>query len=118
MDSTSAIGCLAALAQATRLETFRLLVKHEPGGLPAGAIGRLLGVAQNTMSTHLAVLASVGLIEGERRGRSIIYRADMARARALVLFLLEDCCGGAPEMCEPILAELIPCCPPKESIRD
>jgi hypothetical protein len=37
MDELKAIAALAALAQSTRLETFRLLVKHEPEGMAAGA---------------------------------------------------------------------------------
>ena len=31
--------------------------------------------------------------------------------RDLVLFLLKDCCGGRADLCEPLLAELTPCCP-------
>ena len=32
---------LGALAQGTRLDAFRLLVRHEPDGLPAGEIAQL-----------------------------------------------------------------------------
>src|SRR3546814_1566734 len=60
---------------ATRLETFRLLVRHEPEGLAAGDIARSLDVPQNTMSAHLAILARAGLVRSERHSRSIIYRA-------------------------------------------
>lgn len=112
MESTSAILALAALAQSTRLETFRLLVSREPGGVPAGELARLMAIPQNTMSAHLAVLSRAGLIVGERRSRSIIYRADLEGFRALTLFLLKDCCGGRPELCAPLIADLTPCCPP------
>lgn len=111
MDSETAIGALGALAQATRLDTFRLLVKHEPTGLPAGEIARLLDVPQNTLSSHLAILSRAGLIESERQSRSIVYRASIAGLRDLTLFLVQDCCGGDAAQCEPLFAELLPCCP-------
>ncbi len=106
----AAIGALTALAQSTRLNTFRLLVQHEPDGVPAGELARLMEIPQNTMSTHLAILARAGLVRGERQSRSIIYRADLPRLRELALFLVKDCCGGKPEVCAPLLAELSPCC--------
>jgi ArsR family transcriptional regulator, arsenate/arsenite/antimonite-responsive transcriptional repressor len=108
------IAALAALAQPTRLNTFRLLVKHEPDGMAAGELARLTKVPQNTMSAHLTILARAGLIAGERHSRSIIYRANLDRFRALTLFLVKDCCGGRPELCAPLIADLTPCCPPAE----
>ncbi|NBJ12824.1 ArsR/SmtB family transcription factor [Microvirga arsenatis] len=115
MESKSAILALAALAQSTRLHVFRLLVKHEPEGLPAGDIARELGIPHNTMSSHLGILSRAGLVRSERRSRSIIYRADLARFREVATFLLQDCCGGHPDVCTPILDVLTPCCPPKET---
>ena len=115
MDDTEVIAALAALAQSTRLDTFRLLVGREPDGVPAGELARLIEVPQNTMSTHLAILARTKLIVGERRSRSIIYRANLDRFRELALFLLKDCCGGRPDLCAPLFADLVPCCPPRES---
>ncbi len=109
------IAALAALAQPTRLDAFKLLVGHEPDGLPAGDVAAALGVPHNTMSSHLAILARAGLIESERQGRSILYRADLGQVRDVVGFLLKDCCGGRPELCAPLVADLTPCCPPKES---
>ena len=105
-----AIAAMGALAQGTRLDVFRLLVRHEPNGLAAGEIARQLDVPQNTMSAHLGILARAGLIRPERRSRSIIYRADLEGLRALTLFLLKDCCGGNAELCGPLVAELAPCC--------
>lgn len=111
MDETLAIAALAALAQPTRLETFRLLVRREPEGAPAGEIARLAAVPQNTMSAHLAVLARAGLVRGERRSRSVVYRADLEALRGLVLFLLKDCCGGRADICEPLFESLASCGP-------
>ena len=108
--SEAAIHALGALAQATRLETFRLLVRHEPDGLAAGEIARQLDVPQNTMSAHLGILARAGLARSERHSRLIIYRADLDGLRALMLFLVNDCCAGSAELCAPLVAELAPCC--------
>ena len=73
MENEKAILALAALAQPTRLQAFRMLVQHEPEGLPAGELARLLEVPQNTLSTHLAVLARADLVTSERYSRSIVY---------------------------------------------
>jgi len=100
----------AALSQGTRLDVFRLLVANEPNGLPAGEIARRLTVPHNTLSSHLGVLTRAGLATAERRSRSIIYRANLERAREVVVFLLQDCCGGRPEICGPVVDALTPCC--------
>jgi DNA-binding transcriptional ArsR family regulator len=69
------------------------------------------------MSTHLAILARAGLVTSRRESRSVIYAADYAGIRALIAFMLQDCCKGTPEVCSPLLdAALAPaaarCCPP------
>lgn len=115
MESTDAIEVLTALGQPSRLDAFRLIMKHEPDGLPAGEVARLLDVPQNTMSTHLAILTRAGLISPERYGRTIIYRAELDKVREIASFLVNDCCGGRPELCEPLVAEFTPCCTPKEA---
>jgi len=113
MENEEAITAFAALAQSTRLDTFRLLVQYEPAGLPAGELARMLDVPQNTMSAHLATLSRAGLVNGERQSRSIIYRADLERFRELTLFMIRDCCGGSAELCAPLIKSLTPCCEPK-----
>ncbi|WFU49577.1 ArsR/SmtB family transcription factor [Sinorhizobium terangae] len=114
MDENQAITALAALAQPTRLRTFRLLVEREPEGVPAGELARLADVPQNTMSAHLATLSQAGLVRGERQSRSIIYRVDLDRFRSVMLYLLQDCCGGNANLCAPLITDLTPCCTPKE----
>jgi len=113
MESEDAILALAALAQSTRLEVFRLLVKHEPEGLAAGDIARAIAVPQNTMSSHLSILSRAGLVSAQRFSRSIVYRADLTRFHDVMLFMLRDCCDGRPEICAPLVESLTPCCPPK-----
>jgi ArsR family transcriptional regulator len=118
MDTNQAIAALGALAQQTRLDTFRLLVAAEPDGVSAGELARLIEVPQNTMSAHLAILSRAGLIEGERHSRSIMYRASLKGFRDVVLFLLRDCCGGRADLCAPLIADLVPCCPPRADARN
>ena len=110
MKHDLAIDAFAALAQPTRLEAFRLLVKEEPHGLPAGEIARRLDVPHNTLSTHLAVLTQAGLISVERHGRSMIYRVELTAVRQLVLFLLKDCCNGKPDLCAPLIEDITSAC--------
>jgi len=106
MEPSVVLEGFAALAQPTRLRALRLLVAREPAGVPAGEIARLLNVPQNTMSTHLSCLGRAGLISAERHSRSIIYRAELDRVRDLAAYLINDCCGGHPELCGPLVAEL------------
>jgi len=110
MDNFVAIAALSALAQETRLAAFRALIAAGAEGMAAGRLAEQLSVPQNTLSTHLAMLAQAGLVTGERRSRSIIYRAEIDRLRDLMLFLIEDCCGGHPELCLPLADALRPCC--------
>ena len=113
MESEETILALAALAQPTRLDVFKLLVKHEPEGLAAGDIAKALSVPQNTMSSHLAILSRAGLVSAQRYSRSIVYRADLAQFQEVVLFMLRDCCDGRPEICAPLIESLTPGCSPK-----
>src|SRR5271155_2193807 len=99
MDASHALAALAALGQPTRLSIFRLLVKKEPEGLSAGALADAVGCPHNTLSTHVAILVRAGLVNGTRKGRTITYRADPAGTRALIAFLVNDCCNGRPELC-------------------
>ncbi len=104
MDKRDAIQGLSALAQSSRLDVFRLLAREGEAGLPAGEIARALGVPHNTLSTHLALLTGAGLLQAERQGRQIVYRVDVQGMRRLLGFLLQDCCQGRPELCEPFVS--------------
>lgn len=108
MDLNVAIKGFGALAQATRLEAFRLLVRSGVEGMAAGEIARALNVPQNTMSSHLAILVNAGLLGSRREGRSIIYCVDFEGTRGLLTFLLEDCCQGRPEVCGSVLDAVLP----------
>lgn len=103
MNKAAALLALAALGQDTRLEAFRLLVHAGAEGVPAGEIASQLGTVQNTMSAHLKVLDRAGLVRAEREGRIIRYVVDMNAFRDLLAYLMEDCCRGAPELCQPVI---------------
>jgi arsenate reductase len=91
LPTSEALAALAALAQPWRLETYRLLARYLPYGVPAGDIARLVAVPHNTMSTHLQSLEQAGLVTSRREGRAIIYAANRARMLQLTAFLLKDC---------------------------
>jgi ArsR family transcriptional regulator, arsenate/arsenite/antimonite-responsive transcriptional repressor len=94
MNTSDAVDSLAALAQETRINIFRLLVRHAPNGLPAGAIARRLRLPGPTLSFHLNILAVTELIEPHKNGRSISYSANLENVNRLTTFLMENCCGG------------------------
>src|SRR5689334_12564750 len=96
MEKMDAVTALAALAQDNRLDVFRLLVQAGPDGMPAGAVAEALALAPNTLTFHFDRLRTAGLVTARREGRSIIYAAQFAQMNALIAFLTENCCGGAP----------------------
>lgn len=99
MKQKDALAALAALAQDTRLAVFRHLITAGFEGASAGDICEAVGVPASTLSFHLKELEQAGLITAERHSRSIVYAANYERMRALLGFLMEDCCRGRPEIC-------------------
>jgi DNA-binding transcriptional ArsR family regulator len=99
MEIKDAIEALSALAQETRLEIFRLLVRVGREGLPPGQIAERFDLAGPTLSFHLNQLRQAGLITFRREGRSLIYAADYAAMNALMAYLSENCCGDDASAC-------------------
>ena len=99
MEMKEALIALSALAQETRLEVFRLLMRAGPSGLPAGAVAERIGVQPATLSFHLRELERAGLLTARRESRQIFYAPSFRGMRALLAFLTEDCCGGHPDIC-------------------
>lgn len=99
MHTTQAVRALAALAQATRLDVFRLLVKAGPAGLSVGQIAERLDVPGPTLSFHLKELLNADLIEPRQESRFIFYSACFDRMNELLHFLTEKCCGGNSAAC-------------------
>jgi DNA-binding transcriptional ArsR family regulator len=113
MDSSRAVAALAALAHATRLAVFRLLVQRGPAGLPAGVIAQTLGVPPSSLTFHVQHLVHAGLLSGRRQSRQLIYAADFAAMNALLSFLSENCCGRGTSaacgvLCTPLPAGELP----------
>src|ERR1700749_5042208 len=96
MEKTDAVTALAALAQVSRLDVFRLLVQAGPDGMQAGAVAEALDLAPNTLTFHFDRLRVAGLVTVRREGRSLIYAARFATMNALLGFLTENCCQGTP----------------------
>jgi DNA-binding transcriptional ArsR family regulator len=90
MDAVATAKVLAALGHEGRFQVFRMLAQAGPRGLAAGEVVRRVGNLQNTTSTHLGVLANVGLVSGRREGRSIIYAVARTRFTEALEFLTED----------------------------
>jgi ArsR family transcriptional regulator, arsenate/arsenite/antimonite-responsive transcriptional repressor len=107
MEKENVIAALAALAQDNRLDVFRLLVQAGPEGMPAGQVATALGQPPNTLSFHFDRLRNAGLVSVRREGRSLIYAARFETMNALLGYLTENCCQGAPELCAP------PACTPR-----
>lgn len=99
METKTAVTALSALAHQGRLAAFRLLIQAGRDGLAAGEIARQLDIPPNTLSSNLTILSHAGLIASRRDGRSIIYSARYETMTAVLEYLLQDCCGGSPEIC-------------------
>jgi ArsR family transcriptional regulator, arsenate/arsenite/antimonite-responsive transcriptional repressor len=111
MEKSNAVVALAALAQDNRLDVFRLLVQAGPAGLPAGQVAAALHLAPNTLSFHFDRLRSAGLVTVRREGRSMIYAARFETMNALLFYLTENCCQGAPQSCAPAACAPAACRP-------
>ena len=96
METPNAVSALSALAHPGRLEVFRLLVRAGPDGMAAGQVAERLGLAPNTLTFHFDRLRIAGLVTVRRDGRSMIYAAQFETMNALIGFLTENCCAGAP----------------------
>jgi len=99
MESTTAVEALAALAQNSRLQVYRLLVQAGPEGLAASELAERLDIPANTLSFHLKTLSHADLVLARQDGRFIYYSANYEQMNALLGFLTENCCGG--RSCEP-----------------
>jgi arsenate reductase len=99
MDDSAAIDTFSSLAQPTRLTAVRRLLAAYPASVPAGELARACEAPHNTMSGHLGILTRAGLVQVERAGRSMNYRADPRALQRVMAFLAKDCCKGRPDLC-------------------
>lgn len=101
MEPNHAVKALAALGHESRLTVFRLLVQAGPDGLPAGQLAEQAHIAPSSLSFHLKELVHAGLLSQRQDGRFIIYAARFDVMNALLAYLTESCCGGAPCAAKP-----------------
>ncbi|GAB3288583.1 ArsR/SmtB family transcription factor [Parasphingorhabdus pacifica] len=76
-----------AMADPVRLRLFSLIASHENGEACVCDLTDTFDLSGPTISHHLKVLREAELIEGERRGTWIYYRARPAMLRQLALTL-------------------------------
>lgn len=106
MEQDDAIEAFGALAQTSRIEVFRLLVRAGPDGMQVGEIAKRLNIVPSTLSGHLSVLKRSSLLKSRRNQREIHYSANLDVVNSLVNFLLADCCDGRLENCSEIISLL------------
>jgi ArsR family transcriptional regulator len=96
MQTKNVILALAALAQESRLNVFRLLVRIGPEGLAASKIAEELNLPPSSLSFHLKELAHADLVIPRQDGRFIIYAVNFDTMNEVMAFLTDSCCGGNP----------------------
>ena len=106
MEMNDAVRSLSALAAASRLSVFRLLVQAGSDGMPAGRISEATGIAPSSLSFHLKELTHAGLARSRQEGRFVIYTANYETMNALLGYLTDNCCEGQP--CLPAMPRCVP----------
>lgn len=99
METKHTVAALAAIAQESRLNVFRLLVQAGQSGLPAGKVSELTNIPPSSLSFHLKELTHANMVTSRQEGRFVIYSANFETMNALISFLTENCCAGVP--CTP-----------------
>lgn len=110
MDKLKVIEALGALAQESRLDIFRLLVKKGPDGIMMGAIGEALSLPHATLSFHLDKLRQAGLVTHKRDGRSVIYSTNYDALVGSIRYLTQNCCKDSDMPCRIEIKEKKTCC--------
>ena len=100
MQSKHASKIFEALSSDVRLDLFRLLVKNAPDGLVQGDIAKQLDIPSTNLSFHLKAIVQSGLVDVEREGRFMRYKANIPLMLEIVGYLTEECCSGNPEACQ------------------
>jgi predicted transcriptional regulator len=94
MKENDVVKALGALAQSSRLKTFRALVVAGQTGLVPGVMAEQMAIPAATLSFHLKELMHAGLVTQERHGRQLIYRANYDSMNEVIAYLTEKCCQG------------------------
>ena len=100
MKTKHASKIFEALASDVRLDLFRLLVKNAPDGLVQGDIAKHLDIPSTNLSFHLKAIVQSGLVDVEREGRFMRYKANIPLMLEIIAYLTSECCSGNPEQCQ------------------
>ena len=84
---------MGALGNETRLQIYRLLVRAGQPGLSVSEVKTRLEIPGSTLSHHLHKLIRVGLVRQERRGTTLICRADYAVMEQTFVVFAQECCA-------------------------
>ena len=104
MKESQALTAFSAVSEQTRLRMLRFLVTRGAVGAAAGEVGAAVDASSSRASFHLSALANAGLVTASKKSRQVIYRANFQALGALAAYLIEDCCGGHPDVvrcCQP-----------------
>jgi protein-tyrosine-phosphatase len=104
MEQNRAAHAFATLGHPGRLAVFRLLMRYAPQGARPTEMAEALRLKQNTLSHHLADLTASGLVQVERRGRSLYYSADLNATERLIGYFAFDIGRARPDLLSPLLS--------------
>ncbi|WP_420879540.1 Rv2640c family ArsR-like transcriptional regulator [Rhodococcus sp. (in: high G+C Gram-positive bacteria)] len=85
---------LKALADPVRIKLVSILLTAASGEVCTCDLATAVGLAESTVSHHLGQLRKAGMVESERRGMNVYYRARGDSLDALRLVLDPNCCAG------------------------
>ena len=106
MQTKQATKIFEALSSDVRLDLFRLLVKHAPDGLVQGDIAKELDIPSTNLSFHLKAIVHSGLVDVEREGRFMRYKANIPLMLEVIAYLTSECCSANPCECKKFRAEI------------
>lgn len=92
MEITRYADMFAAMGTEARLQIMRVLLAAHPDGMVVGDIQAELGIPGSTLSHHLEKLRNEELVEVQREGTYLWYRANSEKLRELLRFLYAECC--------------------------
>ncbi|MCF3642818.1 metalloregulator ArsR/SmtB family transcription factor, partial [Rhizobium sp. TRM95111] len=89
MNIELAASQMESLGNPTRLRLYRALVRAGIDGLPVGGLQQTLDIPASTLSHHCRKLMDAGLVTQERRGTTLICRANYRAMTALIGYLAD-----------------------------
>ncbi|CAA0078476.1 Arsenic resistance transcriptional regulator ArsR1 [Mycolicibacterium vanbaalenii] len=94
-----------ALGDPVRLRLLSLIASHPGGEACVCDISATFDLSQPTISHHLKVLRSAGILDSERRGSWVYYRAIPEALHQLSMILQIE--GGIPTTSDACIEEIV-----------